>query len=271
MNWYLHSLWPTLKNYLDQPGVSWQLSRFWFLRFLGLIYTVAFMVLVNQMQPLIGSRGLLPVELFLARVSQQYGGEALWKLPSLFWLDHGDGFMLTLAWIGLGLSLLLLFGLANAVQLFALWLLYLSFCNVGQIFYGFGWEILLLETGFLAIFLCPLTTFSPLRRPTSPIALFWLYRWLLFRLMFGAGLIKVRGDECWRLLTCLRYHFETQPIPHALSWYFHQLPPSLLKAGVLFNHFAELIVPWFYFAPRPLRHGAGIITILFQPPGTILS
>ena len=260
----LASFGPPVKNYLDPPDSTWQLSRFWFLRFLGLIYTVAFSVLVNQWLPLLGADGLLPVDLFLDRVRQQHGGGAFWQLPTLFWLDHSDAFMLALAWIGLGLSLLLLLGLANAVQLFALWLLYLSFCNVGQTFYAFGWEILLLETGFLAVFLAPLKSLSPFWPKQAPIALFWLYRWLLFRLMFGAGLIKIRGDECWRQLTCLFHHFETQPIPNALSWYFHHLPPAVLKAGVLFNHFAELIVPFFYFAPRRLRHWAGAVTVLFQ-------
>src|SRR2546426_675662 len=84
--------------------------------------------------------------------------------------------------------------------------------------------------------------------------LFWLYRWMLFRVMFGAGLIKIRGDECWRNLTCLAYHYETQPLPNPISWYLHHMPLWFHKSGLLFNHFSELIVPWFYFAPRRLRH-----------------
>src|SRR5262249_36586464 len=92
----------------------------------------------------------------------------------------------------------------------------------------------------------------------------WLYRWLLFRVMFGAGLIKLRGDSCWRDLTCLDYHYETQPIPNPLSWFFHHGPEWSKKGGVLFNHFAELIVPFGYFLPQPAASIAGALTIIFQ-------
>lgn len=140
---------------------------------------------------------------------------------------------------------------------FLLWAIYLSYVNAGQTFYGFGWETLLLETGFLAIFLGPLQT------PT-PVIVIWLLRWVLFRIMFGAGMIKIRGDECWKDLTCLKYHYETQPSPNPLSWYFHHMPLWVHKAGVLFNHFVELIVPFGFFGPRNIRIAAALITIVFQ-------
>ena len=92
----------------------------------------------------------------------------------------------------------------------------------------------------------------------------WLLRWVLFRLMFGAGLIKWRGDPCWRDLTCLDYYFETQPIPNPLAWYFHWLPASVHRAGVVINHIVELGVPVLYFAPQPVAAIAGLITIAFQ-------
>src|SRR5207253_1078123 len=88
--------------------------------------------------------------------------------------------------------------------------------------------------------------------------------WLLFRLMFGAGLIKLRGDPCWRELTCLDYYFQTQPIPNPLSWYFHWLPAGIHRAGVVFNHVAELGVPFLYIAPQPIAAIAGLITVVFQ-------
>src|SRR5919106_1747444 len=112
-------------------------------------------------------------------------------------------------------------------------------------------------TGFPAIFLGSSDT-----RP--PVIIMWLIVWLLFRTMFGAGMIKVRADPCWRDLTCRFYHYETQPLPNPLSWYLHHAPRWFHKAGVLFNHFTELIVPWFYFAPAPLCYWAGGITIVFQ-------
>src|SRR6185312_7313070 len=138
-----------------------------------------------------------------------------------------------------------------------LWVLYLSFVNVGQVFYGFGWESILLEGGVLSAFLGGSHT-------NAEAVVMWLFRWLLFRVMFGAGLIKLRGDSCWRDLSCLNYHYETQPMPNPLSWYFYWAPEWTHRAGVAFNHFAELIVSFGYFGPRPLALAAGVITIVFQ-------
>src|SRR5262249_7433903 len=84
------------------------------------------------------------------------------------------------------------------------------------------------------------------------------------RIMIGAGLIKLRGDPCWRDLTCLYYHYETQPIPNPLSWWLHFRPHWVHKVGVLWNHFVELVVPWFDFWPQHVRHVAGALLVLFQ-------
>jgi hypothetical protein len=138
-----------------------------------------------------------------------------------------------------------------------LWVLYLSIVNVGQTWYSFGWESLLLETGFLAIFMGN-------ERVAPPLLTMWLARFLLFRLEFGAGLIKLRGDSCWRNLTCLYYHHETQPMPGPLSWLFHHLPKPLHKVEVLGNHFAQLIVPFGLFAPQPVASIAGTIVVITQ-------
>ena len=146
----------------------------------------------------------------------------------------------------------------------ALWALYMSFVHLGQAWYGYGWEIQLLETGFLGIFLCPLLDGRPFPKHRPPIVVIWLFRWLIFRIMLGAALIKLRGDPCWRDLTALYYHFETQPIPGPLSRWFCFLPHWALRMGVLFNFLAELIAPWFAFYPRFARHIAGIIIVLFQ-------
>ena len=138
-----------------------------------------------------------------------------------------------------------------------LWALYMSFVHVGQDWYGFGWEIQLLETGFLAIFLCPPLDPRPFPRRPPPREIIWLLRWLIFRIMLGAGLIKLRGDPCWRQLTCLFYHYETQPIPNPLSRTLHFMPAWFHRAGVLFNHLTELVAPWFVFGPRRARLAAG--------------
>src|SRR5947207_4228735 len=232
-------------------------SRFVFERALAALYLVGFLVAANQFVPLLGQRGLLPVSRFTQFVPFRAS-------PSLFCLSPTDPAFRVCAWVGVALAVLTLIGwsqqrgsVVSAVVWASMWLLYLSFVNVGQTFYGFGWETLLLESGFVAIFLGGWTT-------TPSMWLVWLYRWLLFRVMFGAGLIKIRGDSCWRDLTCLNYYFETQPIPNPLSWYAHWLPEGVHKAGVAFNHFVELIVPFGYFAPQPFATIAGLLTVGFQ-------
>lgn len=233
------------------------LTRFCFQRFLGLVYGIGFLIAIYQFRPLLGEHGLLPAKLFVKRID-------FWSSPSLFWFNPSDRMTSAAAWAGLLLSIAAFTGLSEKFGIlvsglvwFLLWVLYLSFVNVGQTFYGFGWESLLLETGFLAIFLGSSDT-SP------PAVIMWLYRWLLFRLMFGAGMIKLRGDECWRDLTCMNYHYETQPLPNPLSWFFHHYPPAVHRVEVLMTHFVELVVPFGLLIPGPVGTIAAIITAVFQ-------
>jgi hypothetical protein len=245
---------------------TYWLTRYVILRLLGLNYAIAFLVAIHQILPLIGSKGLLPVGMYLKRVSSALGSDTagFMRLPSLFWFWHSNTALITVAWIGFILACLVTAGYANALILVALWILYMSFVHVGQEWYGYGWEIQLTETGFLAIFLCPLIDMRPFPRRPPPYPIILLFRWLIFRIMLGAGLIKMRGDEIWRNATALYYHFETQPIPGPLSRTFHFLPNSVLRTGVWFNHLAELVAPWFVFWPRLARHTAGGIIVLFQ-------
>jgi len=247
------------------PAGYW-LTRFLMLRLLGAIYAIAFLVAINQIIPLIGEQGLTPVGLYLQRVSDSLGsrGAGFMRLPSLFWIDHSDASLMILAWTGFILSLVVVCGFSNAIVMGILWLLYMSFVHVGQDWYSYGWEIQLLETGFLAIFLCPLLDLRPFPKRPPPMAIITLFRCLVFRIMLGAGMIKIRGDEVWRNGTALYYHFETQPIPGPLSRWFHFLPRLILRIGVGFNYLAELAAPWFIFWPRIARHIAGIIIVFFQ-------
>ncbi len=248
------------------PPPSYWLTRFVILRLLGIVYLFAFLSLATQVLPLIGSNGLLPAGLFLQRASNYFGSrlDGFLQFPSLFWFDASDGLLLTIAWVGVGLSLLVAFGFANTVLLIVIWALYMSYVHIGQDWYGYGWEIQLLETGFLAAFLCPLFDPRPFPRRPPPVPVIWLFRWLAFRIMLGAGLIKIRGDECWRDLTCLYYHYETQPIPNPLSRYLHFMPKWFHNGGALFNHLCELLAPWFGFGPRRVRHVAGCFMVAFQ-------
>jgi hypothetical protein len=243
---------------------TYELTRFAVLRLLALVYLVAFLVIHNQLDPLLGSHGLLPVSQFLAWDRTHLGDSALWRVPTLFWLSASDAAMHTACYAGLALSFAALVGVTNAVLQLALWALYLSFVHVGQIFYGYGWESQLLETGFLAVFLCPVRRFSPFPKTATPRVLIWLLRWLIFRIMLGSALIKLRGDPCWRDLTCLDYHFETQPNPNPIAWWLHQAPRAVHVVGVLFNYLAELVAPWFVFGFRRFRHMAGAVLVAFQ-------
>ncbi|MBE7171100.1 MAG: lipase maturation factor family protein [Williamsia sp.] len=247
------------------PPTYW-LTRWVVLRLLGAIYAIAFLVAINQIIPLIGADGLLPLDPYLKLIGHALGstGAGFVRLPSLFWFWHSDTALLTAAWTGLILSCAVVAGFTNGPLMAVLWFLYMSFVHVGQEWYGYGWEIQLLETGFLAIFLCPFRGWHPFPRRAPPMLIIILFRWLIFRIMLGAGLIKIRWDEAWRNGTALNYHFETQPIPGPLSRWFHFLPHSVLKIGTWFNHVAELVAPWFVFWPRLARHIAGTVIILFQ-------
>ncbi|MCA9618060.1 MAG: lipase maturation factor family protein [Myxococcales bacterium] len=248
---------------LRDPSPGHWLTRWLILRSLGVLYVVAFAILLAQQPGLLGPRGILPVGRYLALL--QENGQGFWDHPSLFWWSHDLRVMQGLAGVGLLLGLAVTLGIESGPVMLVLWLLYLSFVHVGQVFFGFGWEILLLEAGFLAVFLASWRSLRPLSpRHPPPALVIWLYRWLTFRVMFGAGLIKIRGDACWRDLTCLATHFETQPNPHPLSPLFHRLPAGVLEGGVLFNHVAELLVPFALFLPRPWRSAAGVVIIAFQ-------
>ncbi|MGK8502968.1 lipase maturation factor family protein [Nocardia asiatica] len=233
------------------------LSRQVLTRGVAAVYLIAFVVAARQFRALLGEQGMLPVPRWLARRSFR-------QTPSIFHFHYSDRFFAAVCWIGAALSAAMLAGAADSVPLWAamllwtsLWVLYLSIVNVGQEWYAFGWESLLLECGFLVIFLGN-------DRTAPPILVLVLARWLLFRVEFGAGLIKLRGDSCWRDLTCLYYHHETQPMPGPLSWLFHHLPKPLHRAEVAGNHFAQLVVPFGLFAPQPVASIAAAVVIVTQ-------
>jgi Lipase maturation factor len=247
-------------------GNSYWLTRFIILRLLGFVYAIAFLVAAQQLVPLIGEHGLTPAKHFLDSIQSQLGSraEGAFRLPTLFWFGISDQSLLIFAWTGFALSLVVLAGYANAIILALLWAMYMSIVHIGQIWYGYGWETQLLETGFLSIFFCPLIDARPFPKRPPPLLVIWLFRWLGFRIMIGAGLIKIRGDQCWRDLTCMYYHYETQPIPNPISRYLHFAPQWFHKLETLWNHFVELIVPWFSFGPRHARHVAGVLLVSFQ-------
>ncbi|XP_039102753.1 lipase maturation factor 1 [Hyaena hyaena] len=255
-----------------RTGTFW-LTRIVLLRALAFIYFVAFLVALQQNKPLIGDRGLLPCRAYLESVRRYFRGRGAWDAvsyaPTVLWLldwSRMDANLDALALLGLGASsFVLVTGCANMALMAALWVLYMSLVSVGQVWYSFGWESQLLETGFLGIFLCPLWTLSrlPTGTPPSQIVL-WGFRWLIFRIMLGAGLIKIRGDQCWRDLTCMDFHYETQPVPNPAAYFLHQSPWWAHRFETLSNHFLELVVPFFVFLGRRLCIVHGALQILFQ-------
>lgn len=230
------------------------LTAFLFLRLLALVYLAAFASFALQAQGLIGARGILSAAEFFAAVDNSYGPEKYWLLPSLFWFDSSDAAINGVGAAGCILSLLLFCNILPRLCLPGLYLCYLSLYHAGQVFMSFQWDILLLECGFLAIFL-----------PSSPKLVTWLYRWLLFRFMLQSGLVKLlSGDPSWWQLTALDYHFATQPLPTVLAWYADKLPAWILAAGVVFTFVVELLLPWLILMPRRPRALAALGIALFE-------
>ncbi|TBR21791.1 DUF393 domain-containing protein, partial [bacterium] len=242
----------------DAPS-TFHLGRWLFLKGMALCYLAAFLSFAAQWDGLVGSKGIAPAAELLARARGLLGGTVWLDLPSLFWLTGASDAALAAApWLGAAVSLLVLAGFAPAAGLAALWVLYLSVYSVGSVFLGFQWDVLLLEAGFLAVLAAPWGLRPTLASERAPDGVpLWLVRWLWFRLMFLAGAVKLAsGDPVWWDLSALRFHFETQPLPHALSWYAHWLPAWLQRAGCGGMFFAELVLPFAAFLPRRPRLAA---------------
>lgn len=238
----------------DFEPPRYQFITWLFLRLLGLTYLVAFISFVVQTNALIGADGVLPVEYFLSEAKEQLGTDVYARLPTLFWFSPVDGFIKFVCIAGIVLSLSLIIGFLLRTSLVILYVLYLSLVIGGQVFMSFQWDILLLECGFLAIFL-----------PWGSKIIVWLYRWLVFRFMFLGGVVKiVSGDKSWDSLTALNYHFETQPLATPLSWYVHHLPDSVLMAGTGMTLIVELLLPFLIFTPRRFRHIVAWCFLIFQ-------
>ncbi len=231
-------------------------SAWLFVRLLGLVYLVAFASLAAQLRGLIGSHGILPATDFLAAVKSQLGRAGYWHVPTLAWLNRADWFLATLALGGAIVAILPILGIAAGPAFLLLWVLYLSLVSVGQDFLSFQWDILLLEAGFVAVFFAPWKILwrSAASRPPSG-AIRWLLWWLLFRLTFGSGIVKLKsGDVVWRNLTALNFHYETQPLPTWIGWWAHQLPAWFQKFSTFSMFAIELGAPLLIFAPRRIRH-----------------
>jgi hypothetical protein len=233
---------------------SYRQMRAIVLRGLGVVYLAAFTSLAVQLDGLIASRGILPAAEFLDAVGPVLGRQRYWRVPTVLWLDCSDQALHLLGWGGVVTSALLVAGVLPQACLLLLWLGYLSLVVVGQPFLGYQWDALLLEAGLLGILFAPWSVWLGWARREPAREVVWLIRWLVFRLMFESGVVKITsGDPAWRQWTALNVHYETQPLPTWTSWYMHQLPAWCQAVSTAFMFYAELIAPWFIIGPRRLR------------------
>jgi len=247
--WICHLLWG--KNF--EPA-RYEVITWVFLRCLGFIYLAAFASLGVQIVGLAGAQGIVPLDLYLEKAFSHFGTEAYFKIPTLFWFDSSDAFLEWICLAGIFVSAAILLNLFSRTSLFIAYLLYLSLYYAGQTFMTFQWDLLLLEAGFLALFL-----------PTRSHIVVWLYRWLAFRFMFLGGAVKIISrDPTWDNLTALSYHFETQPLPTSLAWHFHHFSESTLMTMAAVTLIIELLIPFLIFLPRKIRFIAAFLFIVFQ-------
>jgi len=260
------------------------LVRWFFLRALAIIYLIAFVSLWVQVKGLVGANGILPAQAtmdslrqaideatnsqakFQAKQERKSGWARYHVAPTFCWWSASDKSLQLQCAAGTFLAILLLAGVAPAPCLFLLWLIYLSLCTICREFLGFQWDILLLETGFLAIFFAQLQILPGLWRTGHPSrVVLWLIRLLLFKLMFQSGCVKLLSqDVTWRNSTALTFHYETQPLPTWIGWYAHQLPVSVQKLSTFLMFGIELVIPFLIFAPRRIRFFAGFAFVALQ-------
>jgi hypothetical protein len=250
----------------ETPPPTWIGSRRAFLAALGFVYLLAFGSLWAQLDGLYGSRGIAPIADLMERARAALSGAGRLELPTLFWFGASDGLLHATCLGGVLVSLLLIAGVLPRVSAALAWTLYLAFVAAGRPFLPFQWDALLLEAGLLAAFYAPggLLPYRSHQRAPSPVVRF-LLGWLLFRLMFQSGLVKLQsGDAVWRDLTALDYHYWTQPLPHVLSVYADRLPALVDKACLVVMFAIELVAPFLLIAPRRVRHGALLSIVLLM-------
>jgi hypothetical protein len=217
-----------------------------FPRLLGIIYFFAIGAFIFQIKGLIGKNGILPISDFLRLIRTYYGNKCYLRIPSLFWLNSSDQALMGIIVVGTLLSICLILGFYPSLMLFLLYFLYLSIVSTGQDFLGFGWEGFLLEVTAHAFLL----SLTPI-----PNLMAWIStNFLLFRFHFQAGAVKLQSqDKSWKERTALAYHYQTQPLPNTIAWFFHKLPLSFHKASALLMFIIELIVPVGIFLTHEIR------------------
>jgi len=284
------------KIFIGDPGVpsTYRFSGMLFLRLLGLIFLVAFISFWAQSAGLVGDHGIIPLTDYFGVINGTKDATAstkFWTAPSLLWLAPNSHGLNVICEVGSACSLLLMAGLAPAWALIGCVLTYASLRNGVPMFLNFQWDALLIESGFVALFLAPWGFWQRAWAPREPSVVGRLSAWwLMFKLMVMSGLVKILtngvgpgpehpswfrqvmskltnvpiGNNTWLDGTALQYHYFTQPIPASTSWWFHHLSPSVQATSLWTCMLIELVVPFAFFGPRRLRHLAALLQIFLQ-------
>ena len=237
-------------------------SRWLFLRALGVIYLSAFYSLLFQIRGMLGPEGLLPAASYLQEVAKAIGSARYWYAPTLLWLASGDHALLALCWVGIVASVLLILNFWPRAMLAVCFVCFLSFVTAAQDFSGYQSDGMLLCAGFICLFLAP-GGWRPSwgEHKPAPRAPLFLLQFLWFTIYFESGIAKYfGGDPSWRDLSAMNEYYQNGPLPTWIGWYAHQLPVWFHESTALVTIGAELLVVWLVLLPR----GARILCFFFM-------
>src|ERR1700742_238843 len=201
------------------------IARWLFLRALGLIYLSAFFALIFQVRGLIGTQGILPASGYLQSIAG-VGALRFWYAPTLLWLNSSDPMLMALCWTGLIASLGLFVNVWPRAMLILCFACFLSFVSAAQDFSGYQSDGMLLEAGFLSLFLAPRGFRPSWGEKQPPVrAVLFLLLWEWFRIYFESGVVKLEsGDPTWRNLTAMYEYYHDLILPTWQRWYLQHLP-----------------------------------------------
>ncbi|MGA9134299.1 MAG: lipase maturation factor family protein [Candidatus Sulfotelmatobacter sp.] len=241
----------------SEHGASDRLAPRWlFLRALGGIYFSAFFSLIFQIRGLIGPDGILPANEYLAAVVHSLGySRGVWFAPTLLWFSSSSHALTSLCWVGMGASLLLVLNIWPRGMLGICFVCFLSFVSAAQDFSGYQSDGMLLEAGFIALFLAPAGFRPGIGRASPPSrASLFLLQWEWFRIYFESGVAKIAGgDPEWRNFTAMDEYYQNGPLPTWVGWYVQHLPHWFHAASVFATLALELVLVWTLFLPRRWR------------------
>jgi hypothetical protein len=249
---------PSVVRWLLHPasGDSGRLvSRWLFLRALGLIYFSAFYSLLFQIRGLMGPVGILPAGEFLRAVAESAGRGRFWYAPTAFWLSSSSNMLMAVCWIGIIASVLVVLNAWPRGALFVCFLCFLSFVSAAGEFSGYQSDGMLLEAGFIALFFAPHGLRPGLGVGQPPIrASVFLLLWEWFRIYFESGVAKIAsGDPEWRHFTAMDEYYQNGPLPTWIGWYVQHFPHWFHAATAFGTLALELVIVWMLFLPRRWR------------------